>query len=134
MLTSHGRDRRVTHMPKFKPKVPVRSAKRLPRLPAGAEPSGRNAVNYILTDVEHRRVTAELIQIGEVSGMVPTLGRYAKHALLEHNRLRGIERKIRGYIAQLQTFMAKDPALRLDCGEIRDTLRAILETPIAGIS
>lgn len=112
------------HRPK--PTAPARSTKRLPAAP-DPKPA-RNAVNYVLDDRQHARILSELIRVKEAAGMQVKLGAYAKNALLEHARLRAIEGKVRALLQYVQAANPKDDP----CPDLAATLRAILDTPVAG--
>lgn len=118
-------------MPEAKHKIPRRSAKRLP--PPDEAPTGRNAVNYILTDAEHARVLAEVRQLAELNGLPAlSVGKYGKHALLSYNRLRKIESQVRSMLTWIRKDLpaARHPYLKI---AIIEQLRSILETPAAGV-
>lgn len=114
-------------MPKQKPKVPKKSAKYLAATAEEADLNkSRHPVSFVLDTPENTRIVSECRQIEQASGMPDlTVGRYAKHALLTHRRLRSIETQLRSWLSVLTDGRDIDAS-------IPNRLRAILETPVAG--
>ena len=117
-------------MPKQKPRPPNKSVKRLGRDDQDeADARSRNPVNFVLDAKEHTRIVAECRQIEQASGLPQlTVGRYAKHALLLHRRLRSIESQVRSLAMEVK----KAGMDRIDARTLHQSLTAILETSVAG--
>lgn len=117
--------------------IPKTSTKRASARPTtskdDADQTGqRNGVSFVLNQAEHTRILAETIQISNASGIDVTIGKYAKHALMAHRRLRLIETRLRGWLSDFESLRDNPEGGSVLSKDVSDKIRSLLETPLAG--